>query len=99
MVTNYTQARLVITAAALLTLNACQTTQPAIEVREIEVPVPQPCLTQEQLAELPEPDLIGDRLGRTPETAEADRDILAATNLRLRAWGRTLYFANVACAE
>ena len=85
---------------ACLALSACATTsQPAVQIRTVEVPVPVACLTQEQLDELPEPALVGDRLGRTPETAEQDRDILAASALRLRVWGRTLYFANLACAD
>lgn len=79
---------------------ACQHTEPGIRTVEVEVPVPQPCLTQEQLAEdrFQPPPLIGHLLGRTPETAEQDRDILAATALRLRAWGTELLAAHLACA-
>jgi hypothetical protein len=86
-------------AAAALALGACAHTDPAIEIREVPVPVPQPCLTKEQLAALPEPATVGHRLGRTPETAEQDRDILAVSALELRAWGKTLFAAHKACAE
>ena len=85
--------------AGALVLAACSHTEPGIKVVEVEVPVPQPCLTAEQLAALPEPELVGDRLGRTPETAAQDRDILAASALRLRVWGKTLFAAHQACAE
>lgn len=79
-------------------LSACAHTEPAIEIREVPVPVPQPCLSKEELAALPEPETVGHRLGRTPETAEQDRDILAVSALDLRAWGRTLFAAHAACA-
>lgn len=79
---------------------ACATIpQPAVEIRTVEVPVPVACLSAEQLAQMPEPPLVGDQLGRTPETAEADRDILGASALLLRAWGRELFAAHAGCAE
>lgn len=86
---------------APLVLAACSHTEPGIEVRTVEVPVPQPCLTKEQLAKprFQEPPLVGDQLGRTPETAEADRDILGASALLLRAWGKELSAALHGCAE
>lgn len=82
-------------------LAACATPQPGIEIRTVEVPVPQPCLSKEQLAEprFAEPPLVGDRLGRVPETAAQDRDILGASALMLRAWGKELFAAHKACAE
>lgn len=88
----------IVVGVASVALTACQHAQPAVEVREVLVPSPQPCLSAEILAENPEPPLVGDRLGRIPETAEADRDILAASALSLRAWGKWLYAANLACA-
>ncbi|UPT53068.1 hypothetical protein [Synechococcus phage Yong-M3-232] len=88
-----------IALPAVLLLTACQHTQPAVEIREVPVPVPQPCLSKDDLAALPEPEMVGDRLGRTPETAERDRDILASSALDLRAWGRALFAAHAACAE
>lgn len=85
--------------AAALALSACAHTEPAIEIREVPVPVPQPCLSKEQLAALPEPETVGHRLGRTPESAERDRDILAVSALDLRAWGKALFAAHRACAD
>lgn len=85
---------------ATLTAGSCQHTEPAVEIRTVEVPVPTACLTQEQLAEdrFQEPSLVGDRLGRTPETAMQDRDILGASALALRAWGKLLRAAHEGCA-
>lgn len=95
--------RLIIVGVALVTLTAaqCSHTEPGIEVRTVEVPVPQPCLTQEQLAEerFQEPPLIGELLGRTLETAAADRDLLGASALALRAWGKELRAAHEGCAS
>ena len=82
-----------------LCISACQHTQPAVDVRIQEVPVPVPCLTREQLDQMPEPPLVGDQLGRTPETAAQDRDILGASALLLRAWGRELFAAHEGCAS
>ena len=97
--------RKAIIASALLpflTAGQCSTTQPAVEVRTVQVPVAQPCLSKEQLASDPrfqEPPLVGDKLKRTPEGAAHDRDILGASALLLRAWGKELRVAHEGCAE
>lgn len=88
--------KLLIFGAGLL-LTACQHTQPAVEIRTVEVPVPGPCIPADQIE--PEPAPIGHLLGRVPETAEADRDILAAQVLRLLAWGRPMHTALTECAD
>lgn len=87
--------------AAATALGACAHTEPGIQTIEVEVPVPQPCLTEEQLDDprFQEPPLVGDQLGRVPETAARDRDILAASAILLRAWGRDLFAAHEACAS
>lgn len=86
-----------VTAAALIaglvTLTACQHTEPGIEVRMVEIPVPQPCLPADQIPA--EPPLIGDQLSGN---AVEDLPIVAASALRLRAWGRVLAAAHIACA-
>lgn len=86
-------------AACAMFLGGCETTQPAVEIREVRVPVPQPCLSAQQLADLPEPPLVGHLLGRTHETAAQDRDILGASAIRLRSWGQALFAAHAACVE
>lgn len=94
--------RYLVCLSCMLVLQACATTQqPAIQVREVPVPVPQPCLTKEELEEdkFQEPPLVGDQLGRTPEAAEQDRDILGASAQLLRAWGKELFAAHEGCAE
>lgn len=96
MVMNYKLGRLSIIAALAVTLNACQHTEPGIRVERVPTPVPQPCLTAEQLAELEEPPQIGDRITGDPVV---DIVIVVASNLRLRAWGRELFAAHDACAE
>ena len=63
---------------APIALAACQTAQPGIEVRTVEVPVPVACVDE---ADLPAP---------TPETpltsdARIDAGLLKAENLDLRA--------------
>ena len=74
--------------APLLALSACAPTPPpAIEVRTVTIdrPVAIACIHR---ADLPtEPALIGDKL-----TGDAARDLntVAASAVRLRAWGRTL---------
>lgn len=93
--------KIILPVALATACMACQHTEPGIRTVEVEVPVPQPCLTEEQLAEdrFQPPPLVGNMLGRTPETAEQDRDILAGSVLRLRAWGMDLLAAHVACAK
>lgn len=71
---------------APLLLAGCATTPPAIEVRTVTVDriVAVSCL---KASDIPgEPALIGDRL-----TGDAARDLptVAASAIRLRAWGRT----------
>lgn len=84
-----------------LALAACQHTEPGIRTIEVEVPVPQPCLSEEQLAEerFQEPPMIGAQITGLPENAERERDLLAASAVRLRIWGRTLLAPLQACAE
>lgn len=79
--------------AGLVTLTACQHTEPGIEIREVRVPVPQPCLPADQIPA--EPETVGHRLSGN---AVVDLPIVAASALRLRAWGRELHAAHVACA-
>lgn len=78
-----------------LALAACGGNErPAIEVRTVEVPVPQPCLPADQIPD--EPDLVGDLL-----TGEAAHDlaIVSQSALALRIWGRAMHGPLVACAE
>lgn len=94
--------RLMIVGVACAALTACATTQqPAIQIREVPVPVPQPCLTEEELAQdrYQEPGSVRDQLEFTDEAAKADRDVLAALAQRLRAWGIELRAAHEACAQ
>lgn len=86
-----------IVASAVL-LAACQTTQPAVQVREVEVPVPVPCLSRAQMEEdrFQEPPLVGDRL--TGDEA-VDLSIVSASALLLRAWGKELLAAHEGCAS
>lgn len=59
-------------------LAACQTAQPGIEVRTVEVPTPVACVNAEEMPEeTPRSDLTGN--------ARQDVVILAAENLDLRA--------------
>lgn len=64
-----------------LTLAACQTTQPAPQVR----PVPVPCVTQADIP--PEPPQVGDLFNGD---AKHDLQVLAPNALELRTWGREL---------
>ena len=82
-----------ILIASTILLAACQTPEPGVEVIEVEVPVPQPCLPADQIPG--EPPMIGDML---TGIATDDLPIVAASALRLRAWGRELHAAHVACA-
>lgn len=80
---------------SILALAACvPTPKPAIEVRVVEkiVPVAVSCV---KASDLPtEPPLIGSKL-----TGDAARDLptVAASAVRLRAWGRTLGALVSAC--
>lgn len=85
----YTTALCVI---ALYT-SACTTDQPGIEVRTVEVPVPQPCLPADQIPE--EPPTVGHLL---TGVAAVDLAIIAPSALLLRAWGQEMSAALKACA-
>ena len=80
---------------AALALAGCHHTEPGIEVRTVYVPQPQPCLSNEALDGLPEPPAIGGMLVGDPTV---DLPAVAASALRLRAWGRELMAAHRACA-
>jgi hypothetical protein len=84
--------RLLIAISATA-LAGCQTTQPAVQVREVRVPVPQPCLPADQIPA--EPPTVADQL---TGNAAADLPIVASSALLLRAWGREMYGALAACA-
>lgn len=85
--------RLLICLAALA-LSACATTQPGIQIRTVEVPVPEPCLPADEIP--PEPPRINELLTGDPAH---DISIVAASALRLRAWGQELSAAMKACAD
>jgi len=79
-------------AAGPLLLGACQTTQPAVEVRTVEVAVPRACIPADQIPA--EPATVADQLtGR----AASDTLVLAESALTLRAWGRELAALLRAC--
>lgn len=85
--------RLSFIPLALLGLAACQTAEPGIEVRTVQVPVPQPCLP---LSEIPaEPETVSRLLNGM---AAHDLSIVAASALELRAWGQEMAAALKACA-
>jgi hypothetical protein len=74
-----------LTCLAPIALAACQTTQPAIEVREVEVAVPRACVP---LSDIPaEPGRVADQL---TGQAASDTLVLAESAMRLRAWGLEL---------
>lgn len=79
---------------ALLALAACSTgPEPGIEVRTVEVPVPQPCLPA---GEIPaEPGTVQHLLNGA---AAHDLAIVAESALKLRAWGQEMHAALTACA-
>lgn len=80
-----------------LLLAGCATTQPAVEIREVEVPTPVPCLTAEQYAEL---------AGRMPPQVRAllngnaghDLPIIAGSALDLRAYAGDLLGVLLECS-
>lgn len=66
-------------------LSACATTEPAIQVREVRVPTPVPCV---KASDVPaEPAQVGDQLNGD---AVHDLGIVAPSALELRKWGRSL---------
>lgn len=82
---------ILIIAAAL---SACTTERPGgIEVRTVEVPVPQPCLPADQIPA--EPASVASQLNGV---AAHDLRIVAASALELRAWGQEMAAALHACA-
>lgn len=81
-------------ALLMFALTACsQTAEPGIEVRTVEVPVPQPCLPADQIPD--EPATVGALLNGA---AAHDLAIIAESALKLRAWGQEMHAALVACA-
>lgn len=84
--------KLSLTVAAALTLAACQH-QGGVEVRTVQVPVPQPCLTIDAIPT--EPPRVADSL---TGNAAADLPLVAASALELRAWGQEMHAALTACA-
>lgn len=77
-----------------LALAACSHTEPGIEVRVVEVPVPSPCLPADQIPI--EPPRIGNRL--TGDKAQ-DLAIVSASALELRAALQRAIAALVACTN
>jgi len=89
--------RIIIVAAGVITLSACATTpvsKPAVEIKEVRVnvPVPTPCVTKNQIPA--EPEKVGDKIVGDPRR---DLDTISASALRLRAWGKTLAAILVGC--
>lgn len=80
--------------APLAMLAACQHTEPGVEVRTVQVPVPQPCLPADEIPA--EPPTVAERLNGQ---AAHDLAIVAESALNLRAWGREMHGALVACAR
>ena len=75
-------------------LIGCSHNEPGIEVRTVEVPVPGPCVPRDRIPD--EPAAVGDRLTGDPVL---DLPTVAASALALRAWGREMEAALIACAE
>lgn len=77
---------------APLALAACAHTPEGPRI--VEIPVPVACVAKDKLPSEPAliaPGLTGD--------AVHDLDLVAASNIQLRGWGRSLYAALVACAK
>lgn len=79
---------------AVAMLAACSHNEPGIEVRTVEVPVPGPCVPRDRIPA--EPATVGDRLTGDPVL---DLPTVAASALALRAWGREMEAALIACAD
>lgn len=94
MTQNYGRFVLGLNLAAALILGGCQTTEPGIEVRTVEVPVPQPCLPADQIPA--EPGTVGHLLNGA---AAHDLTIVAESALLLREWGQRMHTALTACAD
>lgn len=82
----------IIVSFIALGLAACGPTR-GVEIRTVPVPVPMPCLPADQIP--PEPETVGHLL---TGSAAHDLVIVAASALRLRAWGQELAAAHQACA-
>lgn len=83
-----TQKRLMIMAAALMTLNACQSgPQSGVEIREVLTPVPIACPDSQTAADhaAAEPPKVKEFL---TGNAAVDALILAESLLLVRAWGQ-----------
>lgn len=87
------RAAFALVALLALTAGKCATTEPGIEVRLVEVPVPQPCLPADQIPA--EPPQVGALL---TGAAAHDLSIVAESALLLRAWGQEMAAALKACA-
>lgn len=85
--------RVIVVGALSGALMACSTAEPGIEVRTVEVPVPQPCLPADQIPA--EPATVGHLLNGV---AAHDLAVVAESALKLRAWGQEMHTALVACA-
>ncbi len=87
--------RALAVAAALALAGCAKTTPPAVELRvqKVEVPVPQPCLAADRIPAEP-PRIANELTG----DARHDLDLVAASALRLRAWGETMTAVLRACA-
>ena len=67
-------------------LTACASNEPiAVQIKEVQVPVPVACVKADQIP--PEPGKVGDQLTGNPVT---DAMILAESALELRKWGGEL---------
>jgi hypothetical protein len=77
-----------------LALAACETTQPGVEVRTVQVPTPVACLPADQIPA--EPETVSHLL---TGVAAHDLAIVAASALELRAWGQEMAAALKACAD
>ena len=81
-------------ASVLPMLSACSHTEPGIRVVKVPTPVPVACVPLEDIPE--EPPTVGHLL---TGDKEKDFDIVAASALLLRAWGKEMHAALVACAD
>lgn len=86
--------RLLAIIGAVAMLAACSHNEPGIRIQRVEVPVPSPCVPRDQIPA--EPATVGDRLTGDPVL---DLPTVAASALALRAWGREMEAALIACGE
>jgi hypothetical protein len=88
-------AHIILAGALGITLAACGHSETGgIQVRTVQVPVPQPCLPVDEIP--PEPAKVASLLNGI---AAHDLAIVAASALDLRAWGQQMEAALRACAE